>query len=68
MIDVAKRMKKHWNGILRWFESRLNNVILEGLNSLIQAAKRKARGFRTVQNFKTIIYMIVGKLDFNVPT
>lgn len=68
MIDVAKRMKKHWNGILRWFESRLNNGMLEGLNSLIQAAKRKARGFRTVQNFKTIIYMIVGKLDFNVPT
>jgi len=37
---------------------------LEGLNSLIQAAKTKARGYRTFQNLKTIIYMLTGKLDY----
>ncbi len=39
--------------------------ILEGLNSLIQAAKAKARGYRTFKNLKTIIYGLTGKLDYS---
>jgi transposase len=31
------------------------------LNSLIQAAKRRARGYRTNPNFIAMIYLIVGK-------
>ena len=37
--------------------------ILEGLNSLVQAAKAKARGYKTFKNLKTMIYMLTGKLD-----
>jgi len=40
---AAYTMKRHWDGILRWFTSKINNGILEGINSLIQAAKAKAR-------------------------
>jgi transposase len=36
---------------------------LEGLNSLIQAAKRRARGYRSNRNFIAMIYLIVGKLS-----
>jgi transposase len=50
--------------VLRWFNSKINNGILEGLNSLIQAAKTKARSYRTFKNLKTIIYMLTGKLDY----
>jgi transposase len=50
--------------VLRWYVSRINNGILEGLNSLVQAAKAKARGYRTFKNLKTIIYMLTGKLDY----
>jgi len=65
IIEAAKTIKNHWSGVLRWFESRVNNGILEGLNSLIQAAKAKARGYRTFVNYKTIIYMLTGKLDYS---
>lgn len=65
IIAVAKTIKTHWSGILRWCTSRINNGILEGLNSLIQAAKAKARGYRTFENFRAIIYLITGKLDFS---
>jgi len=61
-------MKRHWDGILRWFTSKINNGILEGINSLIQAAKAKARGYRTVKNLITMIYLIGGKLEFRLPT
>ena len=39
--------------------------ILEGLNSIVQAAKARARGYRTFKNFKTIVYLTTGKLDFH---
>lgn len=66
MRKAADTIQNHWQGILRWFSSGLNNGIMEGLNSLIQAAKRKARGYRNHQTFRTIAYLIAGKLDLRV--
>jgi len=68
IIKAAKTIRKHQDGILNWFQSRINNGILEGINSLIQAARAKARGYRTNRNLITMIYMIAGKLNFNLPT
>lgn len=65
MIEAARTIKRHWSGVLRWYTSKVSNGVLEGLNSLIQAAKAKARGYRTFKNFKTIIYMLTGKLDYS---
>jgi transposase len=39
-----------------------SNGLLEGTNSLIQAAKRSARGYRSKPKMITIIYLIAGKL------
>ena len=66
IIKAAKMVKRHWEGILRWHESKINNGILEGLNSVIQAAKSKARGYKTFKNYKMIIYLLTGKLDFSL--
>lgn len=68
MIKVARTIKEHWGGVLRWFESNLTNGILEGINSLIQAAKAKARGYRSTHYLITMVYLIAGKLEFNLPT
>ncbi len=62
--DAAKTIRRHWAGVLRWYDSKINNGILEGLNSMVQAAKAKARGYRTFRNLKTVIYMLTGKLDY----
>ena len=64
MKKVATTIKNHWDGVLRWRVSGLSNGILEGLNSLVQAAKSKARGYRTTKNFKIIAYLVTGKLEF----
>lgn len=66
--QAAYTIKRHWDGVLRWFQSNINNGILEGINSLIQAAKAKARGYRTTRNLITMIYLIGGKLNFRLPT
>lgn len=66
MQKAARTIKAHWDGILRWKTSLINNGLLEGLNSLIQAAKAKARGFRTFRNFRIIAFLVTGKLNFSV--
>ena len=68
IIEMAHTIKDPWAGVLRWFESQLSNGVLEGINSLIQAAKAKARGYRSTRNLITIVYLIAGKLDFRLPT
>jgi transposase len=55
-------VEEHWDGILAWQKHRLSNGLLEGTNSLIQAAKRRARGYRSKEKMITIIYLIAGKL------
>ncbi len=52
----------HWEGILSWHRTWVSNGILEGTNSLIQAAKRKARGYRNKEKMITVIYLIAGRL------
>jgi len=67
MIKAAKTIKRHWSGVLRWFVSRISNGALEAINSLIQSAKAKARGFRNSNYLITMVYLIAGKLDFQLP-
>ncbi len=64
LIDVARTIREHQDGILRWFQTRVTNGLLEGINSLIQAAKAKARGYRTLNNLMVMVYLVAGKLDF----
>ena len=66
MKKVAKTLEAHLDGVLRWFTSKITNGLLEGINSLIQAAKAKARGYRTTRNLIAIAYLIAGKLDFKL--
>lgn len=68
MQKAAKTILDHAEGVLRWFKSGLANGLLEGINSLLQAAKFKARGYRTSRNLIAIAYLIAGKLDFNLAT
>jgi transposase len=56
-------LEDHWLEVIRWHHSRVSNGLLEGLNSLIQAAKRRARGYRSNRNFIAMIYLIVAKLN-----
>ena len=62
--QAAYTIKNHWDGVLQWKKSLIDNGLLEGLNSLIQAAKAKARGFRNTRYFKIIAFLVTGRLNF----
>lgn len=67
MKEAAQSLMRHKNGILAYFRDRVTNAICEAINSLVQAAKRKARGYRTLEGFVAMIYLIAGKLKLDVP-
>ena len=67
MIKVARTIKAHWDGVLRWFATKLTQGLVEGINGLIQTAKRKARGFRSFRKLRVMIFLVAGKLDFDLP-
>ncbi len=66
-IKFAKTVKAHWQGIINYTKYKISNGILEGTNSKIQLAKRRARGYRNKKNFINMIYFIAGKLNFKHP-
>jgi len=61
-------MKKHWKGIISYFEDRYSNGLLEGVNSMIQSLKANARGYRNDDNFMVMIYLRQGNLKLDLPT
>ena len=67
MREAAWAIKRHWGGVLNWYRSKISNGLLEGLNSLFQAAKAKARGYRSLRKIRVIIYLLLGKLEFALP-
>jgi hypothetical protein len=63
MVHVAKTIRRHWSGILNWFETYISNGILEGINSLIQAAKAKARGYPLIDSERVEYEKSFGTLE-----
>lgn len=66
-MKFVNTVKSHKSGIINFVKTRINNGILEGLNSKIQLAKCRARGFRCIDNFINMIYFLCGKLKFDYP-
>lgn len=65
MKEFCKTIRNHWDEVLNYFNYRYTNAVLEGMNSIIQNVKCRARGFRNVEYFKTMIYLNCGKLDLD---
>lgn len=66
MKKFAKMIKSHFPGVLQYFESRLTAGLTEGINSRIQEIKRRAKGFRNIDYFISMIYLEAGNLKFGI--
>jgi transposase len=68
MAKVSRTLQDHWAGVTAYLWTKVTNGAAEALNGIIQTVKRKARGFKTVKNFATMIYLVAGKLHFDLPS
>ena len=63
VVKVARMLKRHLPNLLTYFLYRITYATTEGFNSVIQALKYAARGFRSFGNYRTRILFFCGKLD-----
>ena len=63
---LGKTLKAHLPGILAAYRLRASNAVAENINSQIQAAIVRARGFKSLRNLTHIIFLTTGKLQ-NLP-
>jgi transposase len=68
VIEAAKTIKRHWQGILQFVDSRITTGIVEGLNSKIKTAMKRAYGFKSFEYLRTVIYLVAGKINIPLPT
>lgn len=68
MKALAGQFRRHRQDILAYFDRPYTNAILEGLNSIIQHAKTRSRGFRNMDHSGTMIYLTCGELGLNTAT
>jgi transposase len=65
MKKLASMLTNNMENILHYWDCNLTNGLLEGLNSVIQNIKNRARGFKNVEFFKTMIFLVAGGLDLD---
>ena len=67
MHRTALTLRENAEGILNYFRLRMTSGVIESVNSLAQAARARARGYRNAETFITMIYLIAGRLRFQLP-
>ena len=67
MKQVAYFIKRHWSGIIQYTKTKITNGVLEGINSILQSVKRRARGYGTTKHFISMVYLVCSDLEFNLP-
>ena len=59
--DFVKAIENNYEGIMLSFKTGITNAIAEGINSVVQLARSRARGFRNLENFKAMVYFLGNK-------
>jgi len=67
MHTAVHTIREGMDRILNYFRLRQTSGVIEGVNGLAQAARARARGYRNVDTFMTMIYLIAGDLEFELP-
>ena len=57
LLKLVNLVESHAEGILNWYDSRISNGVMEGFNSVLQAFKGRARGYRSFERYRTMIYL-----------
>ena len=62
MRDFAWMLRRHEEDILSYFDERISNGAVEGMNNKAKVVSHRCYGFRTASNYITALYHCLGKL------
>jgi len=67
-INLARRIRAHFDGIVASVHHGLSNSRLEGINAKIRLIQRRRYGFRNLDALTAAIYLCLGGISLNLPT
>jgi transposase len=67
-ITLAKRLRRHREGILNAIHLQLSNSLLEGINAGIRLIQRRAHGYANLDNLIEMIHFCHGGVPTQLPT
>lgn len=62
--NLVAMINRNYDGIINSMKTGITNACAEGLNSIVQMAKSRARGFRNIENFKAMVYCLGNDFKF----
>lgn len=62
MRDFAWTLRRHEEGILAYFDERISNGAVEGMNNKAKVVSHRCYGFRTATTYITALYHCLGDL------
>lgn len=67
-VILARRLRRHHDGILNAIHLHLSNSILEGINAGIRLIQRRAHGYASLDNLIEMIHLCHGGTTTPLPT
>ena len=66
-VKTARTIRKHFDGILAYVETRLTNGLTEGFNYKLRVIARRAYGFHSPQPLIAMLLLSCGGIKLNPP-
>ncbi len=63
MKRFARTIRKNFDSIVTFTEGQISNATAEGINRILKIIKNRASGFRNVNSFIDMIFLVKGDLD-----
>jgi transposase len=67
-VFLARRLRKHFDGIVAAVELGLSNSRLEGFNAKARVIQRRGYGFPNPKALAAMIYLCCGRIEVRLPT
>lgn len=66
-VKAARTIRKHFDGVVAYFEERLTNGIVEGFNSKLRMIARRAFGFHSPESLIAMLHLCCSGIRLDPP-
>ena len=67
-VNLARQLRKHFDGIVAAVEWGLSNSRLEGINGKIRLINRRGYGHHSAKSLASMIYLCLSGITVTLPT
>jgi len=66
-VKAARTIRKHFDGVVAYVQTRLTNGVFEGLNNKTRMVTRRAFGFHSASALIAMIHLVCGGIELDPP-